>query len=79
MKAKVITHYEEDDTNCDGEYLGVEIFIDGDRVQSFNDEYHEYTKPAAAFIMGLELGVALNEDHIEVEYENVADGKWQYD
>lgn len=38
---KVVTHYSKDDTRCIGDYIDIEVFVDGRLAIKYGDYYHD--------------------------------------
>lgn len=82
-KIKVLTHYEDDDINCDGDDYGKEIILmenvkiaEDEVVATFSDSYHENTNPADAWVEGFKYAMKLEGEKVQVFAESVPDGKW---
>jgi len=41
VKIELILHHASTDTECDGDYIDVEIKLDGETVQEYGDSYHD--------------------------------------
>ena len=41
MLIEVVTHYHQDDVRCSSDYIDMEIFVDGEFVKSWGDDYHD--------------------------------------
>lgn len=54
MNVTVITHYAQDDPDCDGDYRAVTILVENVQVAEYGDYYHDKGRErAAGFIDGL--------------------------
>ena len=73
MKATIITHFEDIDSDCDGDYFSVDVLIDDELVIEYGDWYHDNgAEKAGAFIKGIEYALRTK---LEIKYINIADGK----
>lgn len=54
MKIEIIEHYEKNDNQFWGDYLSVEVRINGKRVRHYGDYYHDKGNVRAeAFVDGI--------------------------
>lgn len=71
MKAVIERHYPKSDTECEGEYWKVNVFIDDVLAKVYGDYYHDKGLcKAKAFIEGI---VFVTKHKVPVEYTNIAD------
>lgn len=71
MKVKIVTHYQIEDTECNGDYYDIELFIDGKLVKEFGDYYHEKGDvKVEAFLEGIKYAT---KKKMTVTNEKVAD------
>lgn len=85
LKLTKIMHFFEEDKDCGGDYLGVEIFLnDSDTpLVTYGDYYHDNGREKAeGFIEGFQkaFGILSSDSELQVEEKLVADsndcGEW---
>lgn len=71
MKVEIVTHYDKDDKECSGEYVGVDVIVEGKVVASYQDYYHDKGDlKAEAFVEGLKWAL---KKEIKVKKISVSD------
>lgn len=67
---KIVTHFSVEDPEFISDYVSVEVFLDGNRVASYGDAYHDRGAEKAR---GFEDGVRALFPDVQVVRERVAD------
>lgn len=70
MKLKVITHFEKEDINFQGDYWDIEVFVDDKPAVIFGDHYHDKGKDKCT---GFIQACLYFFPDVEIEKLNVAD------
>lgn len=77
-RLRVVTHYAEEDEDCDGDYYSIEVFdvITGERVQHFGDYYHDKGRDKSEVFIETINWIRKRCDlpDVEIEDERIADG-----
>lgn len=71
IDVKIVTHYEQSDTDCSGEYYDIEVFINNRLVAEYGDYYHDKgEEKVEGFIAALKL---IYGNDIKIEKQSIAD------
>lgn len=71
---EIVEHFDKDDEDFSGDYLSIEIFVNGKKAISYGDYYHEKGDIAAeAFVEGLNFAFGTD---VKPTYTQKADGKY---
>lgn len=70
----VITHYSTDDQDCSGDYVDIELNINGCLYYTAGDHYHDKGRDRVeGYIAGWCARASLSEEEFEIKYVDVAD------
>ena len=65
-------HYAKEDTQCNGDYTDVELFIDGIMVAKAGDYYHDKGDSLmTGFVNGWAKAKGI--ENVDIQYEHIAD------
>lgn len=77
LNFKAVYHYPIYDEEFGGDFLGIELFHDGEMVQWFGDYYHDKgEEKLGGFIMGIKF---ITGKDVNLTVERINDGRsWPY-
>ena len=71
---QIVTHYEEDDPDGDGDYLAVDVLVNDEIVMEYGDAYHDKgSEKADSFVAGVMHAVP--GEYERLPDKDVGDGK----
>lgn len=70
VQIKIVTHYDRDDIDCSGDYASIDIYLNGTKIKSYGDYYHDKgSEKVDGFLDGLTMLMT----DIVFTTENIAD------